>query len=338
MSRRHSAVPPPVTAVLDVASAWLPTRLGTVEKRLREATQGHGATLERDASATLLAGGKRLRPLLVLLCGGAPGGDAAVRAATAVELVHMATLVHDDVLDDAPLRRGRPTVAATSGRAQATATGDLLFSRAFAMLAEAGDTAQVSLLSEASVALAQGELAQRHDEYDTSITAERYMERCRLKTGRLFECACLMGWTARAGAAAQSGPNGAAGKGELRAFGSEIGLAFQLLDDVLDVTGPAERTGKARGTDLLDGTVTLPLIVAIQRDPVLAEVELRGLDEAEAERICDRVAATGALDEVRSRALEMVAAAKRTLSGAAFDAEQRELLEIVADGVVERYG
>ena len=338
MSRRHSAVPPPVTAVLDAASAWLPTRLGTVEKRLREATQGHGATLERDASATLLAGGKRLRPLLVLLCGGAGGGDASVRAATAVELVHMATLVHDDVLDDAPLRRGRPTVAATSGRAQATATGDLLFSRAFAILAEAGDTAQVSLLSEASVALAQGELAQRHDEYDTSITAERYMQRCRLKTGRLFECACLMGWTARAGAAAQSGPNGAAGEGDLRAFGSEIGLAFQLLDDVLDVTGPAERTGKARGTDLLDGTVTLPMIVAMQRDPVLAEVELRGVDEAEAERICDRIAATGALDEVRSRALEMVAAAKRRLSAAPFDAEQRSLLEMVADGIVDRYG
>jgi geranylgeranyl pyrophosphate synthase len=337
MSRRHSAVPPPVTAVLDAASAWLPTRLGAVEKRLREATQGHGPTLERDASATLLAGGKRLRPLLVLLCGGAAGGDAAVRAATAVELVHMATLVHDDVLDDAPLRRGRPTVAATSGRAQATATGDLLFSRAFAILAEAGDTAQVSLLSEASVALAQGELAQRHDEYDTSITAERYMQRCRLKTGRLFECACLMGWTARAGAAAHSGPNGA-GEGDLRAFGSEIGLAFQLLDDVLDVTGPAERTGKARGTDLLDGTVTLPLIVAMQRDPVLAEVELRGVDEAEAERICDRIAATGALEEVRSQALEMVAAAKNRLSGAAFDEEQRNLLEMVADGIVDRYG
>jgi geranylgeranyl pyrophosphate synthase len=338
MSRRHSAVPPPVTAVLDAASAWLPTRLGAVETRLGEATQGHGATLERDASATLLAGGKRLRPLLVLLCGGAGGGDASVRAATAVELVHMATLVHDDVLDDAPLRRGRPTVAATSGRAQATATGDLLFSRAFAILAEAGDTAQVSLLSEASVALAQGELAQRHDEYDTSITADRYMERCRLKTGRLFECACLMGWTARAGAAAQSGPNGAAGEGELRAFGSEIGLAFQLLDDVLDVSGPADRTGKARGTDLLDGTVTLPLIVAMQRDPVLAEVELRGLEEPEAERICDRIAATGALEEVRSQALEMVAAAKRSLSGPAFDAEQRSLLEMVADGIVDRYG
>ena len=335
MSPRHSAVPPPVTAVLDAASAWLPTRLGAVEKQLRKAARGHGASLERDATATLLAGGKRLRPLLVLLCGGAGGGEAAVRGATAVELVHMATLVHDDVLDEAPLRRGRPTVAATSGHAQATATGDLLFSRAFAMLAEAGDADQVMLLSEASVALAQGELTQRHDEYDTSINAERYLQRCRLKTGRLFECACLMGWAARVGSA---GVANGSGRSELQAFGSEIGLAFQLLDDVLDVTGPPERTGKARGTDLLDGTVTLPMIFAIRRDAALADVDLRDLEVGEAERICDQIAATGALGEVRDRALAMVADAKRSLSGPAFDEEQRSLLELVADGIVDRYG
>ncbi len=333
MTRRHSAVPPPVTAVLDAASAWLPTRLGAVEVKLRDAAEGHGDSLERDATATLQAGGKRLRPLLVLLCAGGEGGEASVRAATAVELVHMATLVHDDVLDDAPLRRGRPTVAATAGRGQATATGDLLFSRAFALLAEAGDAAQVALLSTASVALAEGELAQRRDEYDTSIGPERYLRRCRLKTGQLFECACLMGLTAREGGATSNG----AGHAELREFGSRIGLAFQLLDDVLDVTGPPERTGKARGTDLLDGTVTLPLIVAIERDPSLGQVELRGIDAAEAERICDRIAATGALEEVRAQALEMVAAAKGQLEGPAFGPEQRELLEMVADGIVDRY-
>jgi geranylgeranyl pyrophosphate synthase len=320
-----------VTAVLDAASAWLPTRLGAVETQLREASAGHGPLLQRDGSATLQAGGKRLRPLLVLLCGGAGGGDAAVRAATAVELVHMATLVHDDVLDDAPLRRGRPTVAATSGRGQAIATGDLLFSRAFALLADAGADAEVALLSDASVSLARGELAQRRDEYDTTIGAERYMDRCRLKTARLFECACLMGWASRAGA------NGSGSEAALRDFGSEVGLAFQLLDDVLDVTGPPERTGKARGTDLLDGTVTLPLINAMRRDPALAEVELRGLDAAGAEQICNRIAASGALEEVREQALAMVTAAKRSLAAPVFDAEQRSLLEMVADGVVERY-
>ena len=324
---RSSAIPPPVTAVLDAASAWLPTRLGAVEKGLRQATRGHGETLEEDAEATLAAGGKRLRPLLVLLCAGQGGGEAAVRSAIAVELVHMATLVHDDVLDDAPLRRGRPTVAATSGRGRATAAGDLLFSRAFAILAAAGDSKQVSLLSEASVTLAQGELAQRRDEFDMSISEQQYMERCRLKTARLFESACLMGRAA----------SGGGGEEALRAFGSEIGLAFQLLDDVLDVTGPPERTGKARGTDLLDGTVTLPLIIAAKRSPELGELDLHGLDPDAAGGICDRIAATGALDQVRSRALEMVAAAKASLHGDAFDDEQRQLLGLVAEGVVERY-
>jgi geranylgeranyl pyrophosphate synthase len=318
---RPSAVPPPVTAVLDASSRWLPIRLGEVETLLREQSAGHGATLAEDAGATLAAGGKRLRPLLVLLCAGPDGGDAAVRAAAAIELVHMATLVHDDVLDDAPLRRGRPTVAATSGRDRAVAVGDLLFSRAFALLAEAGDRRAISLLAEASMALARGELAQRQDAFDTSISEERYLERCRLKTAKLFECACLIGRD----------------EGSLRAFGGEVGLAFQLLDDVLDVSGPPERTGKARGTDLLDGTVTLPLIAAAEVDPEIRSVDLRALDPASAEALCDRIAATGALDSVRSRAFKMVAAAKKSLDSSAFDPEQKQLLELVADGVVQRY-
>jgi geranylgeranyl pyrophosphate synthase len=318
---RRSAVPPPVTAVLDASSRWLPQRLGEVEEQLRSAVGGHGETLARDAGATLEAGGKRLRPMLVLLCAGEAGDAAAVRAASAIELVHMATLVHDDVLDDAPLRRGLPTVAATSGRAAAVATGDLLLSRAFALLAEAGDERSVGLLAEASVALARGELAQRQDAFDLGIDEERYLDRCRLKTATLFECACLLGRDDE----------------HLRGFGAGIGLAFQLLDDVLDVSGPPERTGKARGTDLLDGTVTLPLIEAAASDPAIREVDLRGLDEAAAATLCDRIAATGALERVRARAIEMVAEAKRSLAAAPFEPEQRRLLELVADGVVQRY-
>jgi len=318
---RRSAVPPPVTAVLDASSRWLPTRLGEVEERLRDAVVGHGERLGADAAATLAAGGKRLRPMLVLLCAGEEGGAASVRAATAIELIHMATLVHDDVLDDAPLRRGLPTVVASSGRGQALAAGDLLFSRAFALLAGAGDGRAVALLAEASVALARGELAQRHDAFDVSVDEERYLQRCRLKTATLFECACLLG---------RDDPR-------LREFGGRVGLAFQLLDDVLDVTGPPERTGKARGTDLLDGTVNLPLIEAARDDPGLREADLRGLDPAAAEALCDRIAATGALERVRERALEMVAAAKRQLAADGFEPEQRQLLELVADGVVQRY-
>ena len=114
------------------------------------------------------------------------------------------------------------------------------------------------LLADAAVALARGELAQRQDAFDLTITEERYLQRCRLKTATLFECAVSLGHDDH----------------ELRRFGAEVGLAFQLLDDVLDVTGPPERTGKARGTDLLDGTVTLPLIVAAERDPGLREIDL----------------------------------------------------------------
>jgi geranylgeranyl pyrophosphate synthase len=318
---RHSAVPPPVTAVLDASSRWLPARLGQVEEMLREQGRGHGEPLAADAAMTLEAGGKRLRPLLVLLCAGEEAGEEAVRAATAIELVHMATLVHDDVLDAAPLRRGRPTVAATSGRDRATAGGDLLFSRAFALLAGAGAERAIELLATASVALARGELAQRRDAYDTSIAEDRYLERCRLKTATLFECACLLGRDEE----------------PLGAFGAAIGLAFQLLDDVLDVSGPPERTGKARGTDLLDGTVTLPLILAAERDPQVRSAELRSLDAAGAEALCDRIAASGALRQVRSRALELVAEGKRRLGSAGFDAERRKLFDLVADGVVQRY-
>ena len=334
----RSASPEPVTAVIDLASAWLPARMAEVERRLEEQVRGWGPQLGADAGETLAAGGKRMRPLLVLLCAGPGAGPSAIRAATAIELVHMATLVHDDVLDAAPLRRGLPTVVASSGRERAVATGDLLFSRAFAELALGGESGngdpaaagapnrQVALLAHASVALARGELAQRSDAYDTTVTVERYLKRCGLKTASLFECACVIG--AERPAAEQEA---------LTRFGCEIGLAFQLLDDVLDVLGPPERTGKARGTDLLDGTVTLPFILAREEDPSLAELDLRGLDPAGAEAVCERIASTGSPERVRAEARDRVGAAKERLRASGVSEGELELLELVADGVVERY-
>jgi len=325
---KRSAVPPPVTRVLAAAEGWLPRRMGAVEERLAELAHEGGERLSAQAGATLAAGGKRLRPMLVLVCAGDGAAETATRAATAIELVHMATLVHDDVLDAAPLRRGSPTVVARAGRQVATSVGDLLFSRAFAELAAPSpdSTRQVALLAGASVGLARGELAQRRDAFDLEISGQRYLERCRLKTGSLFECACLIG--------ADPGVDGAA---SLRTYGAEIGLAFQLLDDVLDVSGPPERTGKALGTDLLDGTVTMPFILARERDPALAAIELRGLDAAAAADVCARIEATGALDEVRADARARVERAKDALAAAPLDAGRRELLTMVADGVVERY-
>jgi geranylgeranyl pyrophosphate synthase len=317
-----------VAAVIEAGGAHVPELLDRLELRLAEVAASHGPVLAEHAGATIAAGGKRLRPLLVLVAAGAPAdGDGAglLRAAVAVELVHSATLVHDDVLDGAALRRGRPTVVAAAGRDLATATGDLLFSRAFAELAANGRADEVQVLSRASTALAEGELMQRADAWNVATTRERYLARCDLKTAKLFEAACELG------ALEGGGPAAALGR-----FGRRIGLAFQLLDDVLDVSGPAERTGKHRGTDLLDGTVTLPLILARERDPGLAALDLRAVRTPEqAAEVCDAIRATGALETARADALAMVADAKAELPD--LPAPQRGALELVADGVVDRY-
>ncbi|HEX5927436.1 MAG TPA: polyprenyl synthetase family protein [Baekduia sp.] len=325
----------PVTAIVHAGGPHVLPLLDRVEALLREVAAGHGTVLAEHAGSTIAAGGKRLRPLLVILAAAGQirgSGDGLVRAAAAVELVHSATLVHDDVLDLAPLRRGRPTVFATAGRAAATQTGDLLFARAFALLAANDDPAQVRALSDAGSALARGELLQRADAFDAAIPLERYLQRCELKTARLFEAACILG--------ALEGGAGEVGAEALREFGRRIGLAFQILDDVLDVAGPAERTGKHRGTDLLDGTVTLPFILARERDPALGALDPRAVGGAGgpvfADEICDRIVATGALDEARAVALRHVAAAKAVIPPGLADRERAALL-LVADGVVARY-
>jgi len=237
-------------------------------------------------------------------------------------------LVHDDVLDASELRRGRPTVYAVGGRQMATATGDLLFSRAFWELAGGGEVEPVRVLSEAASSLAAGELMQRADAWDIEVTVDRYLERCVLKTAVLFRAACELG-----GLAGGADPGTVAA---LSRFGEAIGLAFQLFDDVLDVTGPPERTGKPRGTDLLDGTVTLPLILAHGVSAELDGLDLRAVRTTDhAAHVCDQITETGSLSRVRDRALELVSAAKVELAG--LPAEQRVALDLVADGVVDRY-
>jgi geranylgeranyl pyrophosphate synthase len=316
-------------AVLAAGGPELTRLLERTEARLAEIAASHGTRLAAHADGTLSAGGKRLRPILVFLCGDGDS-DGLVSAASAVELLHMATLVHDDVLDRAELRRGRPTVFAAAGRQAATATGDLLFSRAFAELVRPGAEDAVRALSTASSTLARGELMQRADAWRADVSPERYLERCRLKTGSLFDASCRLG-ALLGGRGDLAGPLGR--------FGEQVGLAFQMLDDVLDVSGPAERTGKPRGTDLLDGTVTLPLILARQEDPDLARLDLRAevRDPAAAEALCERIAAGSALEDARRQALEQVAAAKAGLTELDLSAARRHALDVVADGVVARH-
>ena len=165
---------------------------------------------------------------------------------------------------------------------------------------------------------------QRADAWRADVTLERYLQRCELKTARLFAAACELG--ALVGGGPPLGP-----------FGHAVGLAFQLLDDVLDITGPTEQTGKRRGTDLLDGTVTLPLILARESSPELKALDLRAISgPADADRICSLIEATGAGEQARRRALDLVATAKRDLPGE-LPPRQREALELMADWLVERF-
>ena len=166
---------------------------------------------------------------------------------------------------------------------------------------------------------------QRADAWKLEVTVDRYLARCRLKTGVLFRAACELGALAGDGDVSS-----------LAAFGEQIGVAFQILDDILDVSGPPERTGKPRGADLLDGTVTLPLILACERAPELASLDLLAVnDAAQAAAVCDRIESSGALAPARERALELVRGAKEQLPS--LPERQRVALELVADRVVDRY-
>lgn len=303
--------------------------LARVEARLDADVVWTGGVTAETARETLSAGGKRLRPLLVLLSAPAAGrgNENLVRVGSAIELVHMATLVHDDVIDQASLRRGRPTVWASHGAGLAVATGDVLFARAFAVLAETGDMDSLAMLAGAALGLSEGEALQMQQTRDPATTVEQYEERCTLKTGRLFAAACALG--GRFGGLPE--PDVA----ELAEYGRCLGLAFQVADDILDCGGSSETTGKAVGTDLISGTATLPLLLAAERDPVVAD-GLRSRPAPEAVLpLLRRVIDTGALDDAREAAVDLVQRAEDALDrvGAEFDTTP---LRLVVRSVIDR--
>ena len=281
--------------------------LDAVEARLEAAVARHPG-VAAAAAAEALAGGKRVRPLLVFLASPV-AAPPPVAAGVAVELVHMATLVHDDLIDRAELRHGRPSVWTAHGAAAAVATGDYLFARGFSELATTGDADTVSILADAAVCLSRGEALQRRQAFDPETTIESYLERCELKTGKLFEAACRL-----AGGSAE--------------FGLALGMAFQIADDVLDCAGDAADTGKVPGTDLREGTPTLPLLLAAREDTVVR----RALAGGPLEGALVRVAATGALERSRAVALQYAARARTALNGAL----RREELEALTYAVVDR--
>ncbi len=316
-----------VASVLDVPG--VSTYLDAVEERLRETVARDGGEVAAAGAETLSSGGKRLRPMLVYLCAPPSGRERSglISAGCAVELVHMATLVHDDQIDAAPLRRGRPTVWRTRGPLVSTASGDHLFARAFSELVTTGDMHAVTLLSDACLDLARGEILQREQAGNAETTPEQYLARCRLKTGRLFAAAAALG--ARLGGLARGETD------RMAEFGLSLGLAFQIADDVLDCDGDPETTGKALGTDLLDGTVTLPLLLAARRDPEVRDVLRRGPDPADVLPTLARVAASGAVADARAEAERHAAAAVAALDGLDGRVDAAALGAVVR-GAVER--
>jgi geranylgeranyl pyrophosphate synthase len=274
-----------------------------------DALEAHAGVVAAVGKESLAAGGKRLRPVLVFLS--APeGAEAPLAAGVSVELLHMATLVHDDLIDRAEVRRGRASVWSAHGVDVARATGDYLFARAFAELSQAGDLRAVQILADSALRMVRGETMQRRQRHDAATSVEAYLERCALKTAKLFEAACVLG-----------------GGESLREFGANLGIVFQIVDDILDCTGQTIETGKVAGTDLRDGTPTLPLILAAQEDAVV----FRALAGGPQEGALVRVAQTGALERAREIAVQYAERARSAL-----DASRRPELESIIAAVLER--
>ncbi len=305
--------------------------LDLVEGRLTAVATAYPGALGEACRATLAAGGKRVRPLLTLLCArrDAVLAEPVLRGATAIELLHMATLVHDDVLDRAELRRGRPTIAHAYGVETAVSAGNYLLAHAFRELVGAGDPAAVDVLSAAAVGLSEGEVLQRDDAYRATVTQAEYERRCERKTADLFAAACRLG-AMLSGAGEQAAA-------ALSEYGRLIGLAFQVFDDILDCSGDQERTGKRPGADVRDGTVTLPLIFALEVHPELASLlARRSPGAADVATVLRTVAGSGALPRARAVALGYIEDARRVLA-ACPDLVERDLLTEVATQVVDRY-
>ncbi len=248
----------------------------------------------------MTAGGKRLRPALLLLVCGALGYQQAQRfnLAAVVEFIHTATLLHDDVVDESTLRRGRATANEAFGNPASVLVGDFLYSRAFQMMVDSGQMRVMEILAEATNIIAEGEVLQLMNMHDASLDAEGYLRVIRSKTAKLFEA------SARLGAVLAKAPTQL--EEACATYGQALGTAFQVIDDLLDYDGDAALMGKNLGDDLREGKATLPLIIAMQRGTqaqaavIRQAIETGGLDHLDA--IVAIVRQTGSLDATRAAA------------------------------------
>jgi octaprenyl-diphosphate synthase len=267
-----------------------------IERRLSSEV----ALIGQISSYIVAAGGKRLRPALLLLMCGALGyrGEQRLNLAAVVEFIHTATLLHDDVVDESTLRRGRETANQAFGNPASVLVGDFLYSRAFQMMVDAGDMRVMRTLAEATNVIAEGEVQQLMNMHDAGLSEDDYVRVIRSKTAKLFEASARL-----AALLAQSTPEVEAACAN---YGQALGTAFQVIDDVLDYDGDVSEMGKNLGDDLREGKVTLPLIIAMQRG---TEQERQTLEQAietggtgQMAEIVAIVQRTGALEATRASA------------------------------------
>jgi octaprenyl-diphosphate synthase len=285
--------------------------LGEVDRVIRSRLASEVVLINTVAEYIIAAGGKRMRPALLLLVARALGDTSGHRhlLAAVVEFIHTATLLHDDVVDESSLRRGRQTANAAFGNAASVLVGDFLYSRAFQMMVEADDMRVMRVLSDATNVIAEGEVLQLINCNDPDVDEERYLTVIRYKTAKLFEASAQLGAIlAGAPAAIESGA---------AEYGRRLGTAFQLIDDVLDYSGVTSDIGKNVGDDLREGKPTLPLIhvmatgSAAERDLVREAITNGRTEHFEA--IMAAIARTGALDYARARARDEAQAASAAI-------------------------
>lgn len=290
--------------------------------------------LVRQVAEYIVAGGgKRMRPALVLLAAGAVGygGPHHHTMAAVIEFIHTATLLHDDVVDESSLRRGRETANAQFGNAASVLVGDFLYSRAFQMMVEAGNMRIMQVLADATNIIAEGEVLQLMNCHNADIDTSEYLQVVRYKTAKLFEAAARVG--AMLGNSDETVEHG------LAAYGMHLGTAFQIIDDVLDYSGDESSIGKSLGDDLAEGKPTLPLIHVIkygnsaQSESVRQAIENGG--RADFSAIIDVVRETGGLEAAREVAIQEIALAKRAIAILPEAKYQNALLEL-ADYAVAR--
>ncbi|MFP3979610.1 octaprenyl diphosphate synthase [Marinobacter sp. KMM 10035] len=289
--------------------------------------------VEKIAQHIIESGGKRLRPLLVLLSSRAAGysKDEHLKLAVVIEFLHTATLLHDDVVDTSDMRRGRSTANANWGNAPSVLVGDFLYARAFEMMVELTSLPIMEILSHATAVIAQGEVMQLMNVKNPDLTEDQYMTVIHNKTAMLFEAASHSGAILANASDAQ--------EQALKNYGKHLGLAFQLVDDVLDYRGDAETMGKNVGDDLAEGKTTLPLIHAMtnssEADRQLIRQAIRKGGLGNLPKVLELVEASGALEYTMERARAEASKASDTLN-ALPDSPHKEALELLTQVAVAR--